>query len=201
MKHFCLLLILPLLSLRAADEIVNPLAAPPPPMENTVLTADTLDMRSTDKETIAVCVGNVRLTGTNMRIACDRLEIIASRLGDREATIGEFKGFRYLLATGNVHLVQGDREATCGRAEVLPEKEQVILYDNPVVIDHSSNFTTEGERITFLRGERRLQVLNPKLTAPPVQDLGPGASKALGTPDTPTPDETGPDATSAQPES
>ena len=162
--------------LSAADAIINPLAP-----QNTVLTADSLDMRSTATETVAICIGNVVLEGTNMKISCDRLEIRATRWGDRDATIGEFSGFKYLLAEGNVRLVQGDREATAGRAEVLPDEEKVVLYDNPVVIDHSSNFTAAGSKITLFRGERRLKVENPKLTAPPINDLGPDAADVLGT--------------------
>jgi len=158
----------------ASAEIINPLAA-----QDTTLTADNLDMRSTLTETTAVFTGNVLLQGTNMEIACDRLEIIAARLGDRDAAIGEFRGFKYLLATGNVRLRQGDREATCGRAEVLPEQDKVVLYEDPVVIDHSSDFIAAGSQITLLRGERRMAIENPRLTGPPIQDLGPEATEAL----------------------
>lgn len=166
-------------------EIINPLAT-----KDTTLTADNLDMRSTLTETTAVFTGNVILEGTNMEIACDRLEIIAARLGDRDAAIGEFRGFKYLLATGNVRLRQGDREATCGRAEVLPEKEQVVLYEDPVVIDRSSDFIAAGSKITLLRGERRMAIENPKLTGPPIQDLGPEATKALSPDAAPSEDNT-----------
>lgn len=179
MKRFCSSLalagLLPLIGM--AQDIVNPMAP-----EQTVLEADSLDMRSTATETIAICTGNVVLTGTNMKIACDRLEIRASRGGNREATIGEFNGFKYLLAEGNVRLVQGDREASCGRAEVLPEQEKVVLYDDPVVIDRSSDFIAAGSQITLYRGQRSLEVKNAKLTGPPIDDLGPDAADAVGAP-------------------
>ena len=154
------------------------------PVKRTELSADDLVMTSTDDETRAICTGNVVLTGTNMKIACDRLEIIAARTGESAATIGTLEGFKYLLATGNVRLVQGDREATCGRAEVLPDQDRVILYENPVVIDHSSDFIAAGSEITLHRGQRRLEVKNPKVTGPPVKDLGPGldAEPAAPTP-------------------
>lgn len=174
MKLLVILLFSLGLSAMAATEIVNPLAA-----KDTTLTADDLDMRSTLTETTAVFTGNVVLEGTNMKITCDRLEIIAARLGDRDAAIGEFRGFKYLLATGNVQLRQGDREATCGRAEVLPEQDQVVLYEDPVVVDHSTDFIAAGSKITLLRGERRMAIENPKLTGPPIKDLGPEAEKAL----------------------
>jgi len=179
MNRFSLLLFACVGLLSASAEIINPLA-----QQDTTLTADDLDMRSTATETTAVFTGNVVLMGTNMEIACDQLKIIAGRIGDRQAAIGEFKGFKYLLATGNVRLRQGDREATCGRAEVLPEKEQVILYQTPVVVDHSSDFTAAGERITLFRGERRMEVHQPRITGPPIKDLGPDASDALDVPAT-----------------
>jgi len=145
------------------------------PTQRTELRADDLVMTSTDDETRAICTGNVVLTGTNMKISCDRLEIVAARTGDSTATIGTIEGFKYLLAEGNVRLVQGDREATCGRAEVLPDQDRVVLYENPVVIDHSSDFIAAGSEITLHRGQRKLEVKNPKVTGPPVKDLGPEA--------------------------
>ena len=144
------------------------------PLQRTELKADDLVMTSTDDETRAICTGNVVLTGTNMKIACDRLEIIATRTGDASATIGTLEGFKYLLAEGNVRLVQGDREATCGRAEVLPAQDRVVLYQDPVVTDHSTDFIAAGSEITLHRGQRRLEVKNPKATGPPAKDLGPG---------------------------
>lgn len=144
----------------------------------TQLDADNLVMTSTDEETRAICTGNVILTGTNLKISCDRLEIVATRIGDPGATIGTLDGFKYLLATGNVRIVQGDREATCGRAEVLPLEEKVVLQEDPVVIDHSSDFIAAGRIITLFRGERRLEVIEPKLTGPPLQNLGADAGNS-----------------------
>jgi lipopolysaccharide export system protein LptA len=77
-----------------------------------------------------------------------------------------------MLATGNVHLIQGDREAACGRAEVLPEQEKVILSEHPVIVDHDQNTRAAGKKITMLRGQRQVLIDEPILTAPPVKDLG-----------------------------
>ena len=145
--------------------------------QQTELTSDDLVMTSTDDETRAVLTGNVVVSGTNMKIVCDRMEIVASRLGDETAAIGEFNGFKYLLATGNVRIVQGDREATCGRAEVLPLENKVVLQEDPVVIDHSSDFIAAGKQLSLFQGERRLEVIEPRLTGPPIKDLGPEAEK------------------------
>jgi lipopolysaccharide export system protein LptA len=147
--------------------------------QRTELAADDLVTTSTDTESRTICTGNVVLTGTNLKISCDRLEVVVARTGDTDATIGTIDGFKYLLASGRVRIVQGDREATCGVAEVLPQEDKVVLKENPVVIDHSTDFITRGSEITLFRGERRLQVKNPEISGPPLQDLGPEAAGAL----------------------
>lgn len=139
----------------------------------TTLSCDHMDMWSEGEETKAICTGNVTVTGTNLRIVCDRLELIATRIGDEKtAAVPTLEKFRYLLATGNVSITQGTRTATCGRAEVLPREEKVVLTENPVVIDRATDFVSAGEKITMLRGQERVEVEKPRLTGPPIKDLG-----------------------------
>lgn len=140
--------------------------------QETTLTCDHMDMWSEGEETKAICTGKVTVTGTNLRILCDRLELIATRLGDDKVSVPTLEKFRYLLATGNVSITQGSRTATCGRAEVLPREEKVVLTEDPVVIDRATNFVSAGERITMLRGQERVEVDKPRLTGPPIRDLG-----------------------------
>ncbi len=130
------------------------------------------EMVSTDTETKITFRDNVRVTGTNMRLTCDYLEVVVIRTGNKSATLGKLEKFRSMLATGNVHLIQGEREAACGRAEVLPEQEKVILSETPVVVDRDQNTRIAGEKITMLRGQRKVEVEKPVLTAPPLKDLG-----------------------------
>ena len=59
------------------------------PEQNTVIESESFDLRSTDTETTSVFTGRVVLTGTNLRLTCDRLEIVALRSGDPKATIGK----------------------------------------------------------------------------------------------------------------
>jgi hypothetical protein len=150
-------------------------AAPQP----TVLTSDHGDIWSVGTETHAIYTGAVTLTGTNLRILCDRLEVIAEGVGDKSATVPVLEKFKYLLATGHVRIVQGDREATCGRAEVLPREDRVVLTLDPVVIDHGTGWTQTGESITLLRGERRVLVDKPRGTGPEIKDLGFDKAKAV----------------------
>lgn len=142
-------------------------------LQNTVIESDGPgEMVSTDAETIITFRDNVRVTGTNMKLNCDYLEVVVVRTGDKTATLGKLDKFRSMLATGNVRMIQGDREAACGRAEVRPEEEKVVLSGNPVVVDHDQNTRIAGEKITMLRGQRRVEVEKPILTAPAIKDLG-----------------------------
>jgi lipopolysaccharide export system protein LptA len=147
--------------------------------QNTVIESDGRgEMVSTDAETTITFRDHVRVTGTNMKLTCDYLEVVVIRTGDKSATLGKLDKFRSMLATGNVRLVQGDREAACGRAEVLPEQEKIILTENPVIVDHDQNTRAAGKKITMLRGQRRVEIDEPVLTAPPVKDLGVDKSPA-----------------------
>ena len=166
--------LLALALLLATAACAQPAAEP-----RTELFAENLDMSSTDTETRAILTGNVVLTGTNLKIVADRLEILAARVTGQDDTLGTPESFKYLLATGNVRIVQGDREATCGRAEVLPREEKVILTEDPVLIDRSTDYIAAGAKITLLRGQRQVLVEQPRLSGPPVRDLGPGTDSLL----------------------
>ena len=123
-------------------------------------------------ETRGVCTGSVTLLGTNIKITCDRLEFSALGIGDTAGTLPALEKFQSMLATGHVNIVQGDREATCGRAEVLPRDDKVILTESPVVIDHGTDWTSAGDKITLLRGERRVVVEKSHVVGPAIKDLG-----------------------------
>lgn len=156
------------------------------PLESTVIESDGPGvMVSTDTETTFTFRDNVRVTGTNMKLTCDHLEVVVIRTGDKSATIGKLDKFRSMVATGHVHMAQGYREAACGRAEVLPEQEKVILTDHPVIVDHDQNTRIVGEKITMLRGQRKVEVEKPVLTAPPIKDLGVDKSAPPATPKQP----------------
>lgn len=167
------------------------LAAALPPLraqsvepQNTVIDCEQFDWRSTDTETVSVFTGKVVVTGTNLRLTCDRLEIVALRKGDPGATIGKIEGFKSLVATGNVRIIQGDREAACGRAEVLPGDDKIILTGQPVVVDHTVNWTWTGDELEMLRGERQIRGKNARFIGPPIKDLGVDKDKQ---PETPAP--------------
>ncbi len=141
--------------------------------QNTVIESDGRgEMISSDTETKITFRDNVRVTGTNMKLTCDYLEVVVVRTGDKSATLGKVDKFRSMVATGNVHMIQGEREAACGRAEVLPGEDKIVLTDHPVLVDREQGQRAEGKTITMLRAQRQVIVDQPILTAPPLKDLG-----------------------------
>jgi lipopolysaccharide export system protein LptA len=125
------------------------------------------------------------VTGTNLRLTCDHLEVVIVRLGDKTVTLSKLDKFRSLVATGHVHIVQGDREASCGHAEVLPGEDRIVLTEKPVVTynDGANTWVQAGSRITLLRGKGEVEVDNPETTGPSVKNLGFDPTK----PSAPTP--------------
>jgi len=188
---FCALALGTAAWMRAAEppkvEAAHAQQAPATPPQPTILTCDHMDMWSEGDETKAICTGKVTVTGTNLKILCDRLELTATRIGEKSGAVPTLDKFRYLLATGKVSITQGSRVATCGRAEVLPREEKVVLTEDPVVTDHATNFVSAGERITMLRGKERVEVEKPRFTGPPIKDLGFEKKPAPEDAGTPTP--------------
>ncbi len=166
----------------AADP--KPATTPAVAIVPTVITSTKMEMWSSDTETRSIFEQNVVVTGNNIKITCDKLDVTATRLDDKnkDATIGTLDKFKTLVATGNVHILQGDREITCGRAEVFPREDRVVLTEKPVVIDSSGPYVATGDRIVLLRGERRLFGDNIRLQGPPIRDLGADKNKPMESP-------------------
>jgi lipopolysaccharide export system protein LptA len=152
----------------------------------TVIKSDSAEMVSTDTDTTFTFRHNVEVTGTNLKITCDELVVVANRTGDPKATIGKQDKLRSLVATGHVRILQNDREATCEKAEVLPGDDKAILSGNLVVRALDNSFVQTGERGTLYRGERRAVIEGgpghrPTITLPPLRDLGYGKEPGQAT--------------------
>lgn len=152
-------------------------AAPAGPVVPTVIESGSADMVSTATETTFTFRNKVTVTATNMTLTCDELVVVAKRSGDAAATIGKQENFKSLIATGNVRLLQGDREATCGRAAVYPGDDKVELTESPVVRSLKEGWSQSGPKMVLYRGERRAVVEGtaterPRLTLPALKDLG-----------------------------
>ncbi len=155
-----------------------PLRGAEPALEDTVLESDHLDSRSTDKEVFTILWDHVVITATNLRVTCDRAELVSLRSGDSAQLVSKQNRFKSLILIGHVTIFQRDsnREATCGRAEILPAADSITLTEKPQVIDRDKagkiELTWTGDRLLLLRGERRIQGDNVHFTAPPIKDLG-----------------------------
>ena len=125
-----------------------------------------------DKEMNTLFTGDVVVTATNMSLHCDRLEVISFVGGTKDELIAKENQFKSLIAIGHVRIVQGSREATCGRAEVLPGDDKIILSERPVVVDAETGWTYNGKVLYLLRGERRVHGEKVTFTGPAVKDLG-----------------------------
>jgi lipopolysaccharide export system protein LptA len=179
----CLAAILALPRLIAAEAPAAPKtsAAPPgapatPPVP-TVIESGSAEMVSTEKETTFTFRSGVTVTGTNLKMTCDELVVIARRTGDPAATFGKQENFKSLVATGNVHIVQNDREATCARAEVFPGDDKVVLSGDPKVRSVDGQYEASGPEMELHRGERRARIISkagerPRIALPPLKDLG-----------------------------
>jgi lipopolysaccharide export system protein LptA len=161
----------------SAQTVTAPAVTAPVP---TVITAGYAEVWSdaAGLETFALFKDNVVVTGTNLRITCDRID--ATLAGKNEtpspaATAGTAQNverFKTVIATGKVRIIQGDREANCERAEVFPREGKIVLTGQPVVQDHGGGFTWIGEPMTLLKNERRVLGPNTKLVLPVIKDLG-----------------------------
>jgi lipopolysaccharide export system protein LptA len=151
-------------------------------LPETTVSSVSAESVSTDAETTTVFHDEVVAVGNDLILNCDYLKVIATRVGDKTATLGKYGRFKYMLATGNVRIVQGDRVATCGRAEVFPGEDRIVLTENPKVQIQSEGYTVTGPRMVLYRGQRRAVIEgNPgertKITLPPMKDLGFPADK------------------------
>jgi lipopolysaccharide export system protein LptA len=151
--------------------------------QKTIVKSDRLEATNNGIEGHYLFLGHVRITGTNLEITCDRLEIFSVSTPESEEKKDDpeededdvFSGagnIRRMLATGNVTIAQTGRRAVCGQAEVLPGEDRIILTESPVLSDLASGVTMRGTRMTYNRGERNVVVENPEVVGPALPNLG-----------------------------
>lgn len=151
----------------------------------TVIDSDHLKMTKLEEETHFIFSNNVKVTTTDMTIFCDRLEVFAGR---QEETAGEetdeetseLGRLQKIVAMGNVRILQEDREATSGRAEVFPREGRIELTEKPVLRNAQGRIS--GARIIFYQGEQEAEVLSDesqpsRVVLPSIPALGANAEK------------------------
>jgi len=198
MSRFPLAAVLALAFARAAAAAPAPVAAGGGAKElqtTLVESAGPAEMDSTEKQTITTFHDDVVATSNNIRITCDYLKIVVNRQGEPGAILGKNGKFESLLAIGHVHIYQLEREATCGRAEVFPGEDRMVLSRDkpdeplPVVRSTDGNYSATGPRLVFYRGQERALIETApgeraRILLPPLKNLGfaaPGADAAAPT--------------------
>lgn len=96
--------------------------------------------------------GDVKASGTDMDVSCGKAEVEMRKLKSGGHSISK------ICLLESVNLSSGLKSATCGRAEVFPEDEMVVLSEDPVVIDREDNTRVSGPRMVYNRGRRSMTV-------------------------------------------
>jgi lipopolysaccharide export system protein LptA len=122
-------------------------------LRETIITSDRLEMQGTADANYFYFTGDVEVEGTNLRILCRELTIVAMRKGEETATIGEIDAIRKITARGDVEIHQAGRSAFAGLAEVNPREGTVTLSENPKIID--GEVEVEGYQFVLHKGERK----------------------------------------------
>jgi hypothetical protein len=162
------------------------------PPATTITCRGPMETVSTDTETTITLRDQVEADGNGTHLECDFLKVVVIRQKDPAATIGQYKNFKSLLATGHVTITNADRVGTCGRAEVFPDQDRIILSENAAVrfIGEKTAFTPGPHgRIIFNTGQRDA-IMEPAPgesihgVLPPLRNLGfaPGAKPAPAAP-------------------
>jgi lipopolysaccharide export system protein LptA len=181
--------ILPLIATAAALALAAAARAAEAP-QTTIDCAGLAESTSTDTETTTVFRDQVVAVGNGITLNCDYLKVVATRLSEKNSTLGRHDSFKYILATGHVRIVQGDRVATCGRAEVFPGEDRIVLTEAPVVTIESEHYEASGPRIVLYRGQRRAVIEGTPgershILLPAIKDLGFPAEKPAAPPEAP----------------
>ncbi len=166
---------LPLLVTAMALAVVATARAADP--QDTTIESTSAESVSSDTETTTTFHDQVVAVGNDLTLSCDYLKVVATRIGDKSVTLGKYGKFRYMLATGHVRIVQGDRIATCGRAEVFPGEDRIVLTEEPVVEIASEGYKASGPRMVLYRGQRRAVIegmpgQHVHVSLPAIKDLG-----------------------------
>lgn len=148
------------------------------PLVQTEIEAESLRAEITEDKGYLIGVGNVKMTATNLQITCNQIEVFTDiKDKDGNESIGDISSINRIIATGNVRIVQDQRTATAGLAEVLPNEDFILLDKDPILYQGSITIDGTGAQLRIHRGNGRIEwVGDPNnkihISAPPIKDLG-----------------------------
>ena len=177
----CLMLLSPALisgqdgALGAADPNLSSTGKP---LVQTEIEAETLEAEITEENGYLIGRGSVKLTATNLEITCNQIEVFTDvKDKDGNDTLGDLSSIRRIIATGNVKIVQEERMATSGRAEVYPNDDYILLDEDPIVYQNDITIDGTGAQMRILRGNGRVELIGDtnnkiRVTGRPIEDFG-----------------------------
>jgi lipopolysaccharide export system protein LptA len=121
----------------------------PPAKEPTTITSDRLQVDYAHN--MGTFEGNVLAVDPQITVRADKVIVWFG-----EGATTNAPSLRKIVAEGGVVITQGDRKATSERAEYTGDDGRVVLTGNPQV--QSADGTVTGEKITFWRGENKMDV-------------------------------------------
>ncbi len=148
------------------------------PLVQTEIEAESLRAEITEEKGYLIGVGSVRMVATNLEITCNQIEVFTDvKDKDGNDTIGDISSINQIIATGNVRIVQDQRTATAGLAEVYPNEDFILLDKDPILYQGAITIDGTGAQLKIHRGNGRVEWIgdpNNKIhiSAPPLQDLG-----------------------------
>ena len=148
------------------------------PLVQTEIEAETLEAEITEAKGYLIGRGSVKLTATNLEITCNQIEVFTDvKDKDGNDTLGDLSSIRRIIATGNVKIVQEERMATSGRAEVYPNDDYILLDEDPIVYQNDITIDGTGAQMRILRGNGRVELIGDannkiRVTGRPIEDFG-----------------------------
>ena len=148
------------------------------PLVQTEIEAETLEAEITEDQGYLIGRGSVKLTATNLEITCNQIEVFTDvKDKDGNDTLGELSSIQKIIATGNVKIVQEERMATSGRAEVFPNEDFILLDEDPIVYQNDITIDGTGAQMRILRGNGRVELIGDtnnkiRVTGRPIEDFG-----------------------------
>lgn len=125
-------------------------------VEATLIESDQLEMREVEGQQQYIFEDAVSVTGTNLAVTCDRMEVLARRMDPERSGESGLMGatqIEEIVGTGTVRIEQEGRVARSDKAWIDPVASRLILEGDAEVDDAKGQ--VRGGRLVLNQGERR----------------------------------------------
>lgn len=120
--------------------------------EGTMVKSDQLELVSQEEDNHFYFKGNVHVEGDDLDVVCNMLHVVSGKEGGRDTGM-DVGSIKKIEAFGDVCIKSQGREATSGYAEIIPQEQKLVLFENPQVVDEQG--VVRGHRITMYHNDKR----------------------------------------------